>query len=903
MSKRMTDSGAAFHTMGPSEAAELLHSRIEAGLSAAEAEARRQKYGDNVLKKGRKKGLLHRFFLQFGDWMVLILLVAGAVSFFASLIEGKADFADTLLIFAIVIANAVIGTVQEAKAEHALEVLSTLTAPRAAVLRDGVKQVIPGAAVVPGDIVLLSAGDIVPADLRLLSSVELYAEESTLTGESVPVLKSAASVANAAAQPAEQTCMLFSGTGVAAGRGVGLAVATGMETQMGRIAAMLGDAEAPDTPLKARLRKTGKLIGLAVCGICAVLFVIGLFQKMNPLDMFMIAISLAVAAIPEGLPAVVTIVLALGVRRMAAKRAIVRHLPAVETLGSTEIICSDKTGTLTQNKMTVVRTADAGGVLQGEEAAYLLSAAALCTTVEIENERLVGAPTETAIAAAAPNLSELFEKRERRADIPFTSERKRMAVMLRDARGCRVLVKGAPDVVLRLCTSVREKDTVHPMTPSLLSALQQQNSAMAGEALRVLAVAEKYTPELPQSDESAESALCFLGFLALEDPPRVEAAEAVRECKRAGIRPVMITGDHPATACAIAKKLGIDASQTVTGAELEEMRDEKLLETVKTCCVYARVSPAHKMRIVTAFRRLGLVTAMTGDGVNDAPALKAADIGCAMGRSGTEVAKNAADMVLTDDNFATIVSAVREGRVIYRNIRKTIHFLMSCNIGEILVVLSAFLMHAPTPLLPAQLLWVNLVTDSLPALALGSDPAQEDVMAAPPSPRAGSVFSGGLGAQMILEGLMIGALSLLAFMLGRVFFDVNPEVPVIGRTMAFSVLSFSQLVHSFNMRSTKPIIGHGLLKNRWLNGAFLICSAMMLAVVLVPSVASLFGTVALSAVQWGIVAVLALLPLVVCEAQKRLFRLKSKFNISEQKTARSRTSGVFSVPRVFRRRS
>ena len=871
MSKQTTEN-TAFHAMDAQEALRILKSDRESGLRTADAEARLQKYGPNTLKKGKKKTLLQRFILQFGDFMVLILLGAAAVSFATSCIQGEADFADTLLILGIVMANALIGTVQEAKAEHALEALRSMSAPHASVLRDGRRAVLPSDALVPGDIVQLKTGDVVPADLRLLESTQLYAEESALTGESVPAAKSAGALCAEKAGAAERENMLFSGTGVASGHGVGVVTATGMETEMGRIAAMLGEEETPDTPLKARLRKTGKLIGLLVVGICAALFAIGLVQRVDPLEMFMISISLAVAAIPEGLPAVVTIVLALGVRRMAAKRAIIRHLQAVETLGSCQVICSDKTDTLTQNKMTVVRCADGAGLLEQAAAEGLLSAAALCTTVELENDRLVGAPTETAIAAAAPNLEALLKGRVKAGEIPFTSERKRMSVILRTESGYRVIVKGAPDLLLQRCTAAKSGGQTLPLSGDLRGRILARNAEMAQDALRVLAVAEKQADSLPASDDAAESGLTFLGLIGLEDPPRPEAKQAVLECRGAGIRPVMITGDQPSTAAAIAGRLGIDTAQVTTGAELEAMSDEKLLETVKTCSVFARVSPAHKLRIVKSFRRLRLVTAMTGDGVNDAPALKAADIGCAMGRGGTEVAKNAADMVLTDDNFATIVSAVREGRTVYRNIRKTIHFLMSCNVGEILVVLTAFLMHAPTPLLPAQLLWVNLVTDSLPALALGSDPPQEDVMQSPPNPQESTVFSNGLGLTMAVEGMMIGALALLAFSAGRALYDTDPMSPVIGRTMAFAVLSLSQLVHSFNMRSAKPVVGHGMLKNRWLNLSFLICAALMAGVIVLPPAAALFGTAALTLPQWGIVAALSLTPLLLCEIEKRFLR-------------------------------
>ena len=866
----------AFFAMSGTDAVKILKTDRERGLRGAEAEIRLRQCGKNALKKGKKKNFLQRFFLQFGDFMVLILLAASGISFAVSCLQRKADFADPLLILGIVIANALIGTVQEAKAERALEALRTMSAPKATVLRDGRRETVMSELVVPGDIVLLQAGDIVPADVRLMEAVQLSAEESALTGESVPVEKTAEAVCGADTQTAERINMLFAGTGIAAGHGVGAVTATGMQTEMGKIAAMLGEEETPETPLKIRLHKTGKVIGLIVVGICAVLFGIGLIQRAAPLEMFMLAISLAVAAIPEGMPAVVTIVLALGVRRMAAKRAIIRNLQAVETLGSCKVICSDKTGTLTQNKMTVVRCTDGGGVLPETESRALLETALLCTAVEMDGTRLIGPPTETAIAAAVEDAGAVLKGRVKLAEIPFSSERKRMTVIVRDEKGCRVVTKGAPDLLVQRCSHAKVGGNTVVMTEEIRRRILSLNTEMAGEALRVLGAAEKITEKLPVSDDDAERGLCFLGLIGLEDPPRPEAKKAVRECLRAGIRPVMITGDQPVTASAIAERLGIDAKTVTTGAQLDVIPDEKLTDTVKRCSVFARVSPAHKMRIVKAFRRLGMVTAMTGDGVNDAPALKAADIGCAMGKNGTEAAKSASDMVLTDDNFATIVSAVREGRVVYRNIRKTIHFLMSCNIGEILVVLTAFLLRAPSPLLPAQLLWVNLVTDALPALALGSDPPQEDVMSQPPNPQDKTVFSGGLGFAMAVEGMMIGALALTAFSVGRLFFDTDPMQPAVGRTMAFAVLSLSQLVHSYNMRSTGPVVGRGMLKNRMLNLAFLVCTALMVGVIVFAPAARLFGSVPLTAVQWLICAGLAVLPLLLCEAEKRLFAGKGR---------------------------
>ena len=866
---------AVFCALSAQETAERLKTDTHAGLKPSEAAARLRKYGRNRIEKKKKKSFLHRFALQFGDFMVLTLLVASAVSFGVSAINGEVDFAEPLLILGIVFANALIGTVQEAKAERALDALDSMTQGKSTAIRGGKTETVLNEELVPGDLVRLRTGDIVPADIRLIDAVRLSAEESALTGESVPTEKSAAALCPKDTQPAEQKCMVFSGTGIAEGHGLGIVTATGMQTQMGRIAAMLGGEEAPETPLKQRLHRTGKRIGLVVVAICAVVFLIGLLQQKPPLEMFMIAISLAVAAIPEGLPAVVTIVLALGVRRMAAKKAIIRNLQAVETLGSCEIICSDKTGTLTQNKMAVVRVCTAEGVAEDAEKAGILRAAALCTTVETEGTALVGAPTETAIAAAVSNVGELFGTRRKRAEFPFSSTRKRMTVVLEAENGVRVITKGAPDLLLARCSTVRLEGKTVPLTPERRSRVLALNTEMAGDALRVLAVAEKHAESVPQSEDAAETGLCFLGLLGLEDPPRVEAEAAVKECISAGIRPVMITGDQPVTASAIAERLGINAKTVMTGAQLDRMDDTKLLDAVKTCSVFARVSPEHKLRIVKAFRKQGKITAMTGDGVNDAPALKAADIGCAMGKNGTEVAKGAADMVLTDDNFASIVSAVREGRTVYRNIQKTVHFLMSCNIGEILLVLSAFLLHTPAPLLPAQLLWVNLVTDALPALALGSDPAADDVMRQPPTPKEDTVFSKGVRWVMLIEGMMIGALALAAFSIGRVFFDADPMEPVIGRTMAFAVLSLSQLVHSFNMRSAGPVFGRGMLKNRFLDLAFLICSGLMVAVIAISPLAKVFNSVPLGFDAWAVTALLFLVPLILCEAEKRLAERKN----------------------------
>lgn len=591
----------------------------------------------------------------------------------------------------------------------------------------------------------------------------------------------------------------------------------------------------------------------------------------------MIAISLGVAAIPEGLTAVVTIVLAMGIKRMAQKRAIVRHLPAVETLGSTQVICSDKTGTLTQNKMTVVAFSSARGEerLDSPAAQFALELATLCSDAQEVGEKITGDPTETAfLRACKRGKGELEGCFPRVGEIPFTSARKRMTTAHRlPEGGFRLIAKGAPDVLIARCTQLLQGGEIRPLTGAMKAKLLSDNSRLAERALRVLAVAYRDVSALPSDDRESESQLIFCGLIAMEDPPRPGVKEAVTQCKRAGILPVMITGDHAATALAIGQRLGIaeSPSQVMTGPELDRLDDGALSKKVFQYRIFARVSPEHKVKLVRAFQQRGMVVAMTGDGVNDAPALKAADIGCAMGKTGTEVAQSAADMVLTDDDFSTIVAAVREGRGIYQNIRKTVHFLLSCNIGEILVVFVAFLLRAPTPLLAIQLLWVNLVTDSFPALALGADPIQGDVMEQPPHKREEGVFSGGVGFAVAVEGCLVGALALLAYTIGRAFFDYDPAAPAIGRTMAFCVLSLSQLVHSFNMRSEHSVLKLGLLSNRKLVAACGLCAFLMISVVLFPPLSALFQTTALTALQWLVVAALSLCPLLVVEGEKLLW--------------------------------
>ncbi len=859
------------------EAVQTLGTDPARGLNQRECQRRLEQYGKNELRPAKRRGLPARFFSQFQDLMVLILLAAAAVSFAVSWVRGDGEYVDSLIILAIVVCNAVIGTVQEVRADRAIQALKKLSSPHAWVIREGRRQRVESSQLAPGDLVVLQAGDLVPADLRLLKSAELKIEESALTGESVPAEKDAGARCPQNAPLGERKNMAFASTGVASGAGVGVVAATGMDTAMGRIAHMLEHEQSPQTPLQQRLKRMGKVMGVGVVLICAVIFLLGLFQQRPPLEMFMIAISLGVAAIPEGLTAVVTIVLAMGIKRMAQKRAIVRHLPAVETLGSTQVICSDKTGTLTQNKMTVVVFSSARGEerLDSPAAQFALELATLCSDAQEVGEKITGDPTETAfLRACKRGKGELEGCYPRVGEIPFTSARKRMTTAHRLLEGgFRLIAKGAPDVLIARCTQLLQGGEIRPLTGAMKAKLLSDNSRLAERALRVLAVAYRDVSALPSDDRESESQLIFCGLIAMEDPPRPGVKEAVTQCKRAGILPVMITGDHAATALAIGQRLGIaeSSSQVMTGPELDRLDDGALSKKVFQYRVFARVSPEHKVKLVRAFQQRGMVVAMTGDGVNDAPALKAADIGCAMGKNGTEVAQSAADMVLTDDDFSTIVAAVREGRGIYQNIRKTVHFLLSCNIGEILVVFVAFLLRAPTPLLAIQLLWVNLVTDSFPALALGADPIQGNVMEQPPHKREEGVFSGGVGFAVAVEGCLVGALALLAYTIGRAFFDYDPAAPAIGRTMAFCVLSLSQLVHSFNMRSEHSVLKLGLLSNRKLVAACGFCAFLMVSVVLFPPLSALFQTTALTALQWLVVAALSLCPLLVVEGEKLLW--------------------------------
>ncbi len=849
------------------ECARKLGTGLKTGLAPHEAESRQKEHGRNELAQPKKKSIIVRFLAQFSDFMIIILLIAAGISFVTSFLQHDNDYIDAIIILVIVVLNAIIGLVQESRAEKAIEALQKLSSPHAHVIRGGAEFLVDATELVPGDLVVLNTGDLVPADLRLTETVNLKAEESALTGESLPADKKADLICPPGTPLGDRHNLLFSTSSITTGHGKGIVIATGMNTQVGKIAHMITNQSAPQTPLQRKLAQTGRWLGIGALVICFIIFIMGLFQHIPPLEMFLISISLAVAAIPEGLPAVVTIVLAIGVRRMAAKRGIVRRMPAVETLGSASVICSDKTGTLTQNRMTVMELRNTGGKIQihSAEGQRLLGLAALCCNCTVSGKTVHGDPTEAAIVTASTTAkNDLDAKFPRVLEIPFTSERKMMTTVHKLAGGkYRIISKGAPDILFTHCTGGAVK----------------QNDEMASRALRVLGVAYRDVDVLPNDEKNIETGLTFCGLIGMIDPPRPQAKAAVELCKKAGIRPVMITGDHAATAAAIAKELGIltDGSRVMTGAELDKTSQPDLEKQIYRYTVFARVSPEHKVRIVRAFQSHGEVVAMTGDGVNDAPALRAADIGCAMGISGTDVAKAASDMILTDDNFATIVAAVREGRGIYENIKKTVHFLLSCNIGEILTVFVSFLLRLPDPLVAIQLLWVNLVTDSLPALALGVEPIDNDIMNRKPVKPHESIFGGGMGYNIIVEGCLIGALSLLAYSIGRVCFDVDPSSPYIGRTMAFAVLSLSQIVHTFNMRSPHSVFKAGLFANPRLVLAAIACTALQCAVIVIQPLSVIFKTAVLTGTQWLVVALLSLVPLLVVELEKSVTdRIKNR---------------------------
>ena len=870
-----------YYDLSAKEVASVVQADTRNGLTQAEAQRRLTAFGENKLDEKKKKPLVVRFLEQFKDAMIIILLIAAVISFgvacyqvFGTKEGDPIEFVEPILIVFIVILNAVMGLVQESKAEKALEALKNMSAPHARVLRDGKEQIVAASALVPGDIIFLEAGDFVPADARLLESTNLKSEESALTGESVPAEKNAQAEISADAPIGDRTNMVFSGCSITYGMAKAVVTDTGMGTEMGKIAGLLAGEKETRTPLQQKLAKLGTYLGIAAVLACAVVFIVGACMKLGWLGLFMTAVSLAVAAIPEGLPAVVTIVLSIGVTRMVKKNAIIKRLPAVETLGSASVICSDKTGTLTQNRMTLVKTYLDGGEVTAFDSASvtpevrrLLEWGTLCcdgsVTVEDGKETHIGDPTETAIVLAAYRAGStkeaLNEEYPRIAELPFDSDRKLMTTVNRIDGKLVAIVKGAFDVMATRCVK------------GDIEAARAANDAMSADALRVLAVGYKEIEKVSEepTSEELESGLTFMGLVGMIDPPRPEAKAAVAVCRQAGIKPVMITGDHVVTASAIAKELGIllEGDKAITGAQLDAMSDEELDGEVENISVYARVSPENKIRIVKAWQKKGQVVSMTGDGVNDAPALKAADIGCAMGITGTDVAKGAADMTLTDDNFATIVDAVKEGRGIYSNIKKVVGFLLGTNISEVIVVFLAMCIWQISPFISIQLLWINLIGDSLPAVALGMEKLEHDVMDHKPRSKNESIFAHGYGIQIILQGCMFAALALSSYCIARYGFGLNAEQ---CSAATFLVLALSQSLHAYNMRSGHSLFRIGPFSNKVLNWVTLLAIALIAFVLFTPGVMDVFGF-GTEYLPWEVYVIgvaLAVVPIIVMEIAK-----------------------------------
>ncbi|HFJ9447881.1 cation-translocating P-type ATPase [Bacillus cereus group sp. TH243-1LC] len=868
-----------------------LETNEQHGLTEEIVNERLKQYGSNELATKQKRTLLQRIFAQINDVLVYVLIIAALISAFVG------EWADASIIALVVVLNAVIGVVQESKAEQALEALKKMATPKAIVKRDGELKEIPSEHVVPGDIVMLDAGRYIPCDLRLIETANLKVEESALTGESVPVDKDA--IYHPSMQSDEQVPlgdqknMAFMSTLVTYGRGVGVAVETGMNSQIGKIATLLHEADDDMTPLQKSLAQVGKYLGFVAVAICIVMFLIGFLQGRDTLEMFMTAISLAVAAIPEGLPAIVSIVLAIGVQRMIKQNVIIRKLPAVEALGSVTIICSDKTGTLTQNKMTVTHfysdnTYDQLESLNVNNDAQhlLLENMVLCNDASYNNDSQTGDPTEIALLVAGSTFNmqkdHLEKIHERVNELPFDSDRKMMSTVHTYDESYYSMTKGAIDKLLPRCTHIFKNGKIEVLTDADKDQILEAAGSMSQEALRVLSFAFKQYNSNDVDIDHLEENLIFIGLVGMIDPPRTEVKDSITECKKAGIRTVMITGDHKDTAFAIAKELGIaeEISEIMIGTELDNISDTELANKIDRLHVFARVSPEHKVKIVKALRAKGNIVSMTGDGVNDAPSLKQADVGVAMGITGTDVAKGAADVVLTDDNFSSIVKAVEEGRNIYRNIKKSILFLLSCNFGEIITLFLAILLGWATPLRPIHILWVNLITDTLPALSLGVDPEDPDVMKEKPRHAKESLFSGSVPF-LIFNGVVIGLLTLIAFIAGAKFYtgdthlfplfpeQIDEDALLHAQTMAFVVLSFSQLVHSFNLRSrTKSIFSIGIFTNKYLVFSLLIGVLMQVCIISIPPLANVFGVHALTMRDWGFVLLLSIIPLVVNEIIK-----------------------------------
>ena len=893
--------------MSPEEVARRLGTDLQRGLSQEEAARRLEQLGPNELAEKPRPSMWALLLSQFNNFLIIILLVASVISILLG------EFIDAGAIIAIVILNAVLGVIQESKAEEALAALKKMAAPEAHVIRDGHLISIPAREVVPGDLVVLETGNYVPADVRLVESANLRIEEASLTGESVPAKKDARAILPADAPLGDRQNMAFMGTLVTYGRGRGIVVATGMQTQIGRIAAMIQEVEEEATPLQQKLDQLGRWLGIAALVICGVIFLAGVLRGISVLEMFMTAVSLAIAAVPEGLPAVVTICLALGMQRMIQRHALIRRLPAVETLGSATVICSDKTGTLTQNEMTVVQVWADNTLLNVTGEGYrpegefmdrsevvdprgypavdlLLRGMLLCNDARLEaveasdnggrpSWRIAGDPTEGALVVLAAKAGywkdEMERLQPRLAEIPFDSGRKRMTTIHPNERGGYIaFVKGAPDIVLQHATHIYVDGTVRELTDFDRERILEVNASLASNALRVLALAYRELDELPAepTPELVEKDLVFVGLVGMIDPARAEVRDAIRVARQAGIRPVMITGDYPNTAVAIAKDLNLLRPQgkVLTGAELDRISDEELVRIVEDVDVFARVSPEHKMRIVEALRQRGHIVSMTGDGVNDAPALKRADIGVAMGITGTDVSKQTADMVLTDDNFASIVAAVEEGRIIYSNIRKFVFFLLSCNVGEILVIFLATIAGLPLPLTAIQLLMLNLLTDGAPALALGVERGDPDTMERPPRPVNEPVINKEMLIGIAVQAVAITAATLTAFLIGLRAF---PDNLAGAQTMAFATLSLSELFRAYTSRSERySVFAIGVFSNKYMQYAFLASLAILLAIIYVPVLDPIFDTAFLGWEHWAEILPLVLIPSVAAEITKWFLR-------------------------------
>ena len=870
-----------WHTMSKEEIARKLNTNTKNGLNENEAKKRLNIYGENILKEKKKESFLKKFIKQFNDFMIITLIIAAIISCILSFLNQSNDYLDSIIIVVIVVFNALIGLIQENKAEKSIEALKKLSSPTTKVKRNSKIITIDSKDLVPGDIIILETGALVPADCYLYEAYNLKVEESALTGETVPVLKEANIKLKEKIAIGDIKNMVFSSTIITNGHAEAIVVDTGMNTKVGKIADMIISDSAPSTPLQKRLSNVGKILGIFSLGICFLIFIIGSFKGISIFEMFMTSVGLAVAAIPEGLPAIVTIMLSIGVTKMARKNAIIRKLPAVETLGSSKVICSDKTGTLTQNKMQIVKVYDAKGTTQEKDTKFILELGCMCTDSYLNSSNgkidIDGEPTENAIVEAALkykiNKNDLYNKMKRVNEIPFDSNRKLMTTIHKLSNGkYRIITKGAPDTLIKRCSTYYENSSVKSINHTIKDNILKFNETMAKDALRVLAISYYDTPTLPYNITSneIEKNLTFVGLVGMIDPPRVGVKEAVLTCKKAGIKTVMITGDHILTAKPIATNLGILKKDelAITGDELDKLSDRDLRKNIMKYSVFARVSPEHKVRIVKAFQSTGAVVAMTGDGVNDAPALKIADIGVSMGKNGTDVAKNASDMILTDDNFVTIVEAIKEGRHIYENIKRAIHFLLATNIGEIVTIFVGLLLGLDSPLLAIQLLWINLVTDSFPAIGLGLEKADKHIMDRKPiNPKKG-IFSNGLLNKIFFEGCMIGILTLISFYIGKTNYSLD-----VARTMAFASLGMLELFHSLNLRSDNSLFEVGLFKNKYLSLCIAISLILQILVIVITPIANIFNVVPLNSTQWIYVIIISIIPIVIMEIKKKVKEL------------------------------